>query len=151
MGMKIEYNDNSNDVLKFLDAGTYNGLTAIGFRAETYAKKGCPVDTGLLRNSITFAVAGHKSHVKRYRRDNKKKGEKGKRGENKHEYREYTGTFGEESEKAVYIGTNVEYAPYVEFGARGKEGKHMFRNAVTNHTEEYKRLLAAAIEAYFSK
>ena len=44
-------------------------------------------------------------------------------------------------EEAAYIGTNVEYAPYVELGARGRDGKHMLKRAATEHTDEYKRLM----------
>lgn len=44
-------------------------------------------------------------------------------------------------EKAAYIGTNVEYAPYVELGSRGRQGKHMLQRAATEHTAEYKKLL----------
>lgn len=43
--------------------------------------------------------------------------------------------------RAAYIGTNVEYAPYVELGARGRDGKHMLQRAATEHTDEYKRLM----------
>ena len=43
--------------------------------------------------------------------------------------------------EAAYIGTNVEYAPYVELGSRGRDGKHMLQRAATEHTAEYKRLL----------
>ena len=42
---------------------------------------------------------------------------------------------------AAYIGTNVEYAPYVELGARGRKGVHMLKRAATEHTDEYKRLM----------
>ena len=44
-------------------------------------------------------------------------------------------------DEAAYIGTNVEYAPYVELGARGREGKHMLQRAATEHADEYKRLM----------
>ena len=44
-------------------------------------------------------------------------------------------------DEAAYIGTNVEYSPYVELGARGREGKHMLQRAATEHTDEYKRLM----------
>ncbi len=47
-----------------------------------------------------------------------------------------------ESEKAVYIGTNVEYAPYQEFGtSRGVPGKHFIQFGATAHQAEYKSLL----------
>ena len=44
-------------------------------------------------------------------------------------------------DEAAYIGTNVEYAPYVELGSRGRDGKHMLQRAATEHTAEYKKLL----------
>lgn len=47
-----------------------------------------------------------------------------------------------ESENAVYIGTNVEYAPYQEFGtSRGIKGKHFLQFGATAHQAEYKSLL----------
>lgn len=44
-------------------------------------------------------------------------------------------------DEAAYIGTNVEYAPYVELGARGRSGVHMLQRAASEHTGEYKRLM----------
>ena len=44
-------------------------------------------------------------------------------------------------DNAAYIGTNVEYATYVEAGARGRDGKHMLQRAATEHADEYKRLM----------
>lgn len=41
----------------------------------------------------------------------------------------------------VYIGTNVEYAPYIELGSRGRDGIHFLQKAATQHTNEYKRLM----------
>ena len=47
------------------------------------------------------------------------------------------------SEKAAYIGTNVEYAPYQEFGtSRGVVGKHFIQFGATAHAKEYGKLLA---------
>lgn len=46
-----------------------------------------------------------------------------------------------EGENAVYIGTNVEYAPYVELGARGRKGVHFLRDAAADHTDVYKRII----------
>ena len=44
-------------------------------------------------------------------------------------------------DEAAYIGTNVEYAPYVELGARGRKGLHYLQQAATEHADEYKRLM----------
>ena len=52
----------------------------------------------------------------------------------------------EVEDRAAYIGTNVEYAPYVELGARGRDGKHMLQRAATEHTDEYKRLMEDAMK-----
>lgn len=49
-------------------------------------------------------------------------------------------------DKAAYIGTNVEYAPYVELGSRGIDGKHMLQRAATEHSAEYQKLLEESIE-----
>lgn len=49
-------------------------------------------------------------------------------------------------DEAAYIGTNVEYAPYVELGARGRQGKHMLQRAATEHTDEYKRIMEDAMK-----
>ena len=44
-------------------------------------------------------------------------------------------------DESAYIGTNVEYAPYVELGARGRQGKHMLQRAASEHADEYKKLM----------
>lgn len=54
-----------------------------------------------------------------------------------------------DNENAVYIGTNVEYAPYVEYGEyKHTTGKnHFLRDAATNHSEHYKAIMEAALKA----
>ena len=47
---------------------------------------------------------------------------------------------------AAYIGTNVEYAPYVELGARGREPVHMLKKAASEHSEEYKNLMEESLK-----
>ena len=103
--MKVDYKDNSQQILSALEKGKRNALTAIGATAETYAKKATPVDTGRLRNSISHAV----------------------------------------DDEAVYIGSNVEYAPYVELGTSRAKAHHMLQKAATEHSAEYKRLAEDAV------
>ena len=103
--MKVDYTDNSQQVLSALEKGKRNALTAIGATAETYAKKATPVDTGRLRNSISHSVDG----------------------------------------EAAYIGSNVEYASYVELGTSRAKAHHMLQKAATEHSAEYKRLSEDAI------
>ena len=45
----------------------------------------------------------------------------------------------------AYIGTNVEYAPYVEFGTSRMKAHHMLKRAVTEHSDEYKAIAKAAL------
>ena len=42
---------------------------------------------------------------------------------------------------AVYIGTNVEYAPYVEFGTRRMHAQPYLRPAATDHGEQYRAII----------
>ena len=47
---------------------------------------------------------------------------------------------------AAYIGTNVEYAPYVELGARGRKPVHMLQRAATEHKDEYKKIMESSLK-----
>ena len=47
--------------------------------------------------------------------------------------------------EAAYIGSNVEYAPYVELGTNRAKAHHMLQKAATEHSAEYKRLSEDAV------
>lgn len=49
-------------------------------------------------------------------------------------------------EKTAYIGTDLEYAPYVEYGNQHVTERPFLRNAAQNYIEEYKQLLEDAIK-----
>lgn len=53
--MKSNFIDNSAKFQKEKDEKITDALELIGLEAEGYAKEDCPVDTGLLRNSISHA------------------------------------------------------------------------------------------------
>ena len=132
MAKNIEYRDNTEEVLSALEAAIKRGNEAIGMTAERHAKKKCPVDTGRLRNSITYALAGEETHVKSYRAN---------KGGKERETYSYKGTADGEKGSGVYIGTNVEYAVFVENGAQGRTAVHFLQDAAANHSDEYKRLM----------
>ena len=44
------------------------------------------------------------------------------------------------------IGTNIEYAPYVHFGARGTPPKPFLKNAITRHLPYYKQVIKNHLE-----
>ena len=135
MAKNIEYRDNTEEVLNALEAAIKRGNEAIGMTAERHAKKKCPVDTGRLRNSITYALAGEETHVKSYKANKKKAGEKERKTYT------YEGTADGEKGSGVYIGTNVEYAVFVENGARGRTAVHFLQDAATGHTDQYKKIM----------
>ena len=135
--MSYTYKDNTDEVLAALERAKKRGLEAIGLTAEGHAKKKITeekaVDTGRLRNSITYALAGEEAHIKSYRAD--------KGGKDRETYT-YDGTADGKKGSGVYIGTNVEYAPGIELGTHRSAGAvHFLQDAVANHTDEYKRIM----------
>lgn len=136
MAKNIEYRDNTEEVLSALKAAIKRGNEAIGMAAERHAKKRITiaraVDTGRLRNSITYALAGEETHVKSYKAN--------KGGKDRETYT-YDGTADGKKGSGVYIGTNVEYATFVENGARGRAPVHFLQDAAANHSDEYKKLM----------
>ena len=47
----------------------------------------------------------------------------------------------------VYIGTNVEYAPYIEFGHGNYAGVHYLKNAAANHGDEYRNIMETSLKS----
>ena len=135
--MKVDYKDNSKQILSALEKGKRNALTAIGATAETHTKENITadklVDTGRLRNSITYA-AGDYSGIGTYTDNNKKS------------YSDATARNTPKDDE-VGIGTNVEYAAYTELGTQHIAAHHYLKRAVTEHKDEYKKLAVEAIKS----
>lgn len=138
--------DNLDFILKATDEQIEMALIAIGAKMESHAKlpvdKGgnMPVDTGRLKNSITFALAGGPAQISSYGPDSG--------GGDDEQSKPYSGTAPADpggKVRSVYVGTNVEYAQAVEEGDAGRKGKHYLRDAVNNHIEEYKNLAERAL------
>lgn len=135
----MDFKDNSEEYKDLLNQAIRRGLRTIGMRAETHAKENCPVDTGYARNSITYALSGETADISSYKADRGKNGKPPKTGE-------YRGTLGKIEDNYVAIGSNVEYFPFIEEGARGREAHHTLRKAATDHKDEYKQLLTDSIK-----
>lgn len=43
--------------------------------------------------------------------------------------------------KSAVVGTDVEYAPYVELGSRGMHPRPFLSNAIQNHVDYYRQVL----------
>lgn len=105
--MSVVFTSHAKEVLSAEQAARDKALETIGGKAESYAKKICPVKTGRLRNSIT-----HQQF----------------------------------SDNTEMVGTNVEYAPYVELGHHTSSGsfvagKPFLRPAAEGHSAEYKQII----------
>ena len=135
----MDFKDNSEEYKSLLAQAIRRGLRTIGMKAETHAKENCPVDTGYARNSITYALSGETADISSYKADRGKNGKPPKTGE-------YRGTLGKIDDNYVAIGSNVEYFPFIEEGARGREARHTLRKAATDHKDEYKQLLTDSIK-----
>lgn len=46
----------------------------------------------------------------------------------------------------VYIGTNVEYGPYIELGTVSYTGKHMLKRAASEHSDTYKAIIKRILQ-----
>ena len=135
----MDFKDNSKEYKDLLNQAIRRGLRTIGMRAETHAKENCPVDTGYARNSITYALSGESAAISSYEADRGKNGKPPRTGK-------YSGTMGKIDDNYVAIGSNVEYFPFIEEGARGREARHTLRKAASDHKDEYKQLLTDSIK-----
>lgn len=118
-------------------------LALIGEEIEGKAKRNCPVDTGYLRNSITYALAGETTKISEYKADRAKVESEGVR------HGTYSGVMPEETggTYAVYIGSNVEYAAAVEMrDVNHKVGKaHFIRDAADKSKSRIKKIIETVL------
>lgn len=134
--------DNRTEELKKLvEEKAKKALTSCGLLMEGYAKTELSrpkahadgvvrpnVDTGLLRNSITTALSGESPKLKTYRADIRDG------------HGSYSGTM-EDGEPSVTVGTNVEYAPYVEMGTSKMRAYPYIKPAVQDHIKQYQGII----------
>lgn len=149
--MEIEIIDHSQEVIKAKNEAIEAALETIGGLMERYAKQNCPVDTGLLRNSITYCLDGQKLKMSYRATYGENKNAKGKRyGAGSKKAGSvgvgfYAGEMPKEPEgrRSVSVGTNVEYASIVEFNesAKHESGRaHFLRDSLANHISEYNQI-----------
>ena len=137
MSLTFELKDFSPEVLSELEDRVEIGLEECGVEGELYAAsalEGIPrrVDTGLLKNSITHALAGQAPAKGTYTSDDGSK----------------TGSYEGSAPgggKSVYIGTNVDYAGYVHDGTR-KMAANPFIASAMGHGDRYKQIIERALK-----
>lgn len=139
--MEIKITDNSPKIKEELEAAVLKALTICGLTAEGYAKPLAPVDTGLLRNSITWAISGKAPAISSYKADKPDKKGVVHTGQ-------YSGAAPSDSgdELSVYIGSNVEYAAMQELGTVKKEARPFLKPAVADHADKYREIIKNALK-----
>lgn len=145
-----------SDIKKYTEESIITALEMIGLKAESYAKAKCPVDTGLLRNSIAHALAGEQPSIGTNFKNTTKKARTYKANKPDKKGNLNRGTYSRQAPKKkgeyrVYIGTNVHYAPEVEMGHVTKSGRKtraqpFIRPALMGHVEEWKAILATCLK-----
>lgn len=143
--ISVTIKDNTEHFKAMLEEKMPTILKVVGQTAEGYAKEDCPVDTGLLRNSLTFALAGEQPNITSYSADSPDETGTVQTGQ-------YSGSMPQDDKAtlhSVYIGSNVKYAPANEFrDITHKVGKaHFIRDAIQDHKSEYKEIIEAAIKS----
>lgn len=125
--IEVKLTDNSGEVLEDMVRKKLKALEIVGLAAEGYAKRLCAVDTGRLRNSITHATSTNSGS--------------GSYSDNKGSSYSDASAKSTPEEDSVYIGTNVEYAPYVELGTVRTPAQPFLRPAASDHIEQYKNII----------
>jgi len=113
-GMLVIQEDNTEYIVQAIDRALAEALDEIGEKVVQRARELCPVDTGRLRNSITHRLGG--------------------------------GGFsfpgmGAAVGKEVTVGSDVEYAAYVELGTSRTRAQPFLRPAAADYADEYRRIL----------
>lgn len=114
--------DYTNEVLMLKNAAVIKALVAIGIEAEKNAKI-----------EITKKVYDKEQtpeQAKRYKRTGRLRNS-------------ITNTH---DGNTVYIGTNVEYAPYVELGTYKMDARPFLAPAIEDHIDEYKEIFLRILE-----
>lgn len=121
----VKVTSHSAEVLEALKSQIQLGLLAIGEHAEGFAKDDCPVDTGRLRNSITYVTSTSQGT-----------------GDSE--------PHGTPEETEVQVGTNVEYAEYQEYGdsLHHTTGRaHFLRDSIASHGDLFKNTMEASLRS----
>lgn len=143
----VDFKSNKKEYEEALEEIAEKVLTMWGMEAETAAKYRAPVDTGLLRNSITWAVAGESPHATVYSAERGMSKTAVTSTGKKVQVAVKTGRYQGKAKtdpggaRHVYIGSNVEYAMAQETGTF-KDGPHAFlRPAIDENRDHFRRIL----------
>lgn len=118
-GITVKFDDHSPEVLAALKRATVRGLEACGAKAESYAKQE-------LSRSKPHKIGPSRPNVITGRLRNS--------------------VSHSVQNNEMYVGSNVEYAAAVELGTRKSWAYPYLKPATTEHTGEYKTILANSLK-----
>ena len=136
-GLEFTLTDNSGLIKESTREEILTALRACGVQAQAHATAEITangaIDTGRLKNSITFAVSGDSSRQHAYNDDEGTS------------YSEIVNGGGKESDQILYLGTNVEYAQFVEAGTHKMAARPFIRPAVQNNIAEFQDIFLTVL------
>ena len=118
-GIEVTLTSNKDEILEALGEQLGQAMIAIGLTAESNAKREVNKAVYDTPESPNYKRTGRLLNSISYAVDT--------------------------DEPAVYIGSNVEYAPYVELGTSKMRARPFLKPAVENYGEQYMDLLKQAI------
>ena len=130
--VEFKFSSNKDLILAQTEEAIKTALETVGVQAQAHATAEITaqgaVDTGRLRASITYAVSGDSAREHAYSDD---------LGNG---FTQSIRDAGDEKEHTLYLGTNVNYAPYVEMGTQKMPARPFIRPAVENYLSEYQQI-----------
>ena len=129
--VKVSVKSHQDEITESIKDAIETALTEIGLVAQRYASESCPVKTGRLAGSITYATKKEKSDVRPPKdgEANPSDGVSQKQVQDK-----YT----------VVIGSNVEYAEIMEL--KHATNNRFLTKAANGHRKEYGEILQRYID-----
>lgn len=129
--MNVKVTSHKDEVIKEKNEAIKKALEAVGIQAQgdvvaVITQKGI-VDTGRLRDSITYATAH-------------------KRGKTRKNAMPGDGVEGTPDENSVFVGTNVIYAPYHEFGTSKMNARPYLKPGIMDNINTYKEIISKFLE-----
>ena len=143
--MSVRFEDTSDGIRKEIEERKKRALTEAAIQLEGEIAIRTPVDTGHLRASISHIAPWSSGHYDGERCYKGKPGTKVHKGQKKPGYcreDEHPGTLqGMKDENAAYVGTNVEYAAYVEYGTRYQKAQPYMRTGFAAAKRDIDRII----------
>ena len=144
----VDIIDNSAAFIDAVEAAAEVAMDAVGMQAASACARELQrspsrIDTGLLKNSITWAVGGKSAAISSYSADRPSK---------------YTGKMPDpgsyigaapadtDKTKSVYVGTNVEYAIYVHDGTKYMAANHFIKNGISKNRGKLLEIMGRTLQ-----